>query len=277
MVVAVGEVAGASAAFAFGGKLVAIFDAGSGWRLAMLWLIVPLVLVMLAMLAMREPMRSGSNVEKPSAREALSELWRYRAFIVPLLTGRIMVGIADGAAMIWGAPTLSRTFGLAADRTGAIMAMVLLVSGLLGPIAGGMVADLCQRSGGPRQTVSALMGLALVSVPASLFALAPGVGSASFLLTTFIAVCGATVVIGTALTIVVIPNELRGFCMSVFMAVGVLFGVGLAPVTVSLLSSALGGAAMIGDALALVSVTACLFNAVTFAIGKRSFPRIAVQ
>jgi hypothetical protein len=46
--------------------------------------------------------------------------------------------------------------------------------------------------------------------------------------------------------------------MSTLAGAQVLFGVALAPVTVSVLSGILGGPAMIGKALTLVCVGACL-------------------
>ena len=103
------------------------------------------------------------------------------------------------------------------------------------------MADLCQRRGGPRQTVLVLMWLAIVSVPTSLFALMTGPILAAAVLVLFIATCDAMLVMVVPVTTVVIPNELRGLCMAVLFATGVLFDVGLAPVLVSMLSNAMGG------------------------------------
>jgi MFS family permease len=184
-----------------------------------------------------------------------------------------MVGVADGAAVIWAAPTLSRSFSLAPGRVGAIMATVLLVSGVLGPILGGVLADICQRTGGPPRTMLVLSGLAILSVPAGFFAIAPSVAAASGLLVVFVTVGYAISVTATTLTTVVIPNELRAFCMAVLIAIGVLCGVGLAPVAVSVVSGAVGGPPMIGRALTIVSVATSLLGAATFAFGRRNLSR----
>jgi predicted MFS family arabinose efflux permease len=274
MVVVVGQCAGNSAAFALGGVLQAMGDSWpNDWRYAMLWMAVPLGAVVLLTLAMREPQRTELVIQKPSARRACAELWRYRAVIAPLLVGLSMLGVAEGAAVTWVAPTLSRSFALSPDRIGVIMGSVLLVSGVLGPIAGGILADVCQRRGGPRRTMSVLSALALLTVPAGLFALTASAASASALLFVFMAVGGAIVVAGTTLFTIVIPNELRGLCMAVLSAAFLLLGFGLAPLTVSLLSGAIGGPAMIGEALAWVCATTSLFATAVFAFGIRYFPR----
>lgn len=272
MVVAVGEVAGASAAFALGGALVSMFDFGNGWRWAIVCLGIPLLPAILSMWALREPPRTGFTIQNPTVRDAIAELWSYRSIVSILLVGRVIVGIADGAALIWAAPTLSRSYHLAPDRTGSIMGVVLLVSGVLGPIIGGMMADLCQRAGGPRRTVTILMWLSLLSIPPGLFPFMPEATSASILLLILVAICDAILVMVVPVTTVLIPNELRGLCMSLLFGCGVLFGVGLAPVTVSLLSGAIGGPAMIGTALGSVCVGTSLFGALAFAYGRKYLP-----
>jgi MFS family permease len=278
MMVVIGQFAGMAAAFALGGALLAMTgSAPNGWRWAMLWLAAPLVAVIFLILAMREPPRTGVALQNPSAREAFAELWRYRAVIAPLMAGLIMAEIAVGAVLVWAAPTLSRSFALAPDRIGAIMFTVVLTSGILGSITGGVLADLCQRAGGPRRTMSALGGLALLTVPAGFFAVVPGVGPASVLLFILMTIVGAILVTAVALFTIVIPNELRGLCLSAMTGANVFFGVALAPVTVSLLSGAIGGPATIGRALAIVCVAAGLLGAATFAFGRRYFPGAAMQ
>jgi MFS family permease len=270
MVMALGQVGGLSIAFALGGALVVMPEVGpNSWRWAMLWLSAPLLPVVFAMLIMREPPRSGVTIEKPSVREAFAELWRYRTIIAPLFAGIAIVQLAEGASGIWAAPTLSRSFGLSPDRVGAIMAIGLLISGMLGPVTGGLLADHCQRGGGPRRTLSVLIALACLSIPAGLFAVAQGVVSATVLLFVFATIGGAINVMVTTLLTVIIPNELRGLCMSVMMAICLLFGFAVAPLSVSLVSGAIGGPEKLGEALSSVCVVTCIAGTVMFILGKR--------
>jgi len=274
----VGQVAGNSAAFAFGGALLAMSGSEpEGWRWSMLWLNALLVPILLLSLLLREPNRTGLVIANPTARQIWGELRHYRIVIVVIATAIVLVEIAIGAMLIWGAPMLSRNYGLPPETVGGTMAMGMLVSGILGPLVGGMLADLCQRTGGPRRTVSVLGGIALVSAPAGLFAFLPGVTGASILLVSVMTIMLVVVVMGMALFTIVIPNELRGLCMSALVAACILSGLAVAPLAVSLLSSAMGGLIMIGKALSIVCVAASLLAAMTFAMGRAYVPREAVE
>jgi MFS family permease len=274
-VLAIGQVAGMSAAFALGGELLARAEPGpDAWRYAMLEISVPLLVVLVLVLGTREPVRTGIAVSEPSTRASFGELWRYRAVATPLLMGVVMVGLVDSASMIWAAPTLSRDFALRPDRVGTIMATCLLTASLLGPLIGGLLADFCQRTGGPRRTVAAIGGLALLSAPSGLFAVMPGVVSASALLTVFMTIGSAIGVSGAPVSTIVIPNELRGLYMAVTSAVSAPLSLGLAPLLVSLLSGHLGGPQMIGRALAILCFTISMLGAALFTFGRRYFPAV---
>jgi MFS family permease len=274
MVVVVGQSAGMSAAFALGGAFLALTaPCPHAWQWTIFWLSAPLVPVALLMPAIRELPRTGLVIRNPSLRDTLAELWRCRAFMGVFLVGFSLTKIANVAALTWATPTLSRHFELSPERIGMIMAGIVLVSSILGSVAGGVLADVCQRRGGPHRTMAMLSGLALLSVPTGLFAAVPGVGSAALLLVLLLTLVVAIIVAGVALFSIVIPNELRGFCMTLLATVEVFFGIGLAPVMVSALSSALGGPTMIGKALTLVCVAASLLATATFLSGIRYFPR----
>lgn len=153
------------------------------------------------------------------------------------------------------------------------MAMAMIVSGVVGPLLGGTLADICQRTGGPRRTIFALGAVAVLGVPGGLFALMPGVFSASVLLVLCIMISAAAAAMGVTLFTIVIPNEMRGLCLAILAAADSLFAFALAPVAVSLLSGAFGGPGMMGQSLAVVCVTASFLCAMTFALGRRYLPR----
>jgi MFS family permease len=270
MAVTVGQYIGLSAAFALGGVLLNRFCCtGDSWRWSMLVLSVPLLLAVVATAILREPPRIDVTVQNPTLREVWDELIQYRSVILPLMLGLVAAEMAIDGALVWAAPSLARTFKLAPERIGAIMGTGFLLSGLLGPVAGGMLADFCQRSGGARRTMAALGCLALATVPAALFAVGPNGICASVLLVIYMTAVGAMLVAGTTLFTIVVPNEIRGICMAVLGAVTTLFGMGVAPVAVSLLSGALGGSAMLDRALALMGIISCLLGAAAFFLGRR--------
>jgi predicted MFS family arabinose efflux permease len=278
MVVLIGQFAGMATAFALGGMLATMFDSSpNGWRWAMLGLGSLLVPVTFLTLMMREPRRTGTGIENPSVIDALTAAWRYRPVILPLFAGSIMAEISLCAVLVWAAPALSRHFALSPARVGAIMSIAVFISGILGSTMGGLLADRCQRAGGPRRTLSILSGLALVSVPAGFFAVVSPVLAASALLVAFMVVVGALIVMVVALLTIVVPSELRGLCLAAMIGANTFFGVALAPLIVSLLSGEIGGPAMIGKALAFLCAAAGLFSAVMFAFGRQNFSREITQ
>ena len=281
MVVAIGEIGGAPVAFALGGVLLAaggsMLEVGlTGWRSALLRMSLVLLPVVLLMLLVREPPRAELVEKNPPVSEVWPELWRYRSVIGPLLVARIMVWIADGAVLVWAAPSFTRRFGLPPDRIGALMGTALLVSGLLGPILGGSLADLCQRSGGPRRTVVALAGLALLSTAAAPFTLMPNAALGGLLLTAFLTLGYMLGTAGITLATVVVPSELRGLYLALTVTVGALFFIGVAPLAVSSLAGAFGGSAMIGQALGVVCGVTSLLGASVLAFSRRYFPPAGV-
>lgn len=277
MLISMGQIGGMAGAFALGGMLLALFGAGpKGWRLAVLALSGPLVLITLLIPLMAEPTRTDVATVNPSPTQSIAELWTYRAVVGPVLIGYALVAaIADGATLVWLAPTLSRRFALSPDRIGTTMGLLLLVSGILGPLVGGAVADICQRTRGPRLTIAALTALTLLGVPASLFAVAPSIATAIVAVVLFLTIAMATGVIVTTLFTIIVPNEVRGLCLSAMWTIGALLGFGVGPMAVSLLSNAMGGGgAMVGVALAAICVGCSLAGATAFAMGRRSIPAV---
>lgn len=278
MTVSVGQLGGVSGAFALGGMLLTTSSSRpGGWHWAMLWLAAPLIPVALLLLRVREPPRASVPAKKTAARQVWRELWLYRAVLAPLFVGIVIIETGVGAVLTWAAPTLSRRFALQPDSIGAIMSAGLLFSGILGPVGGGLLADVCQRAGGSRRTMLVLTALAVLCIPTGLFAIIPGVVPSSILLGMLMTIMLATAVMGMTLFTIVVPGDLRGLCMAVLVGANILFAMGLAPVIVSLLSGALGGLAMIGNALTVVCVTTGVFAAMTFAFGSRYLPSVPTR
>jgi predicted MFS family arabinose efflux permease len=273
----IGQVVGNSTAFALGGALLAASsDQVEGWRWSMFWLTAPVVPIVLSSFLLREPVRTGVIIEEPTVRELWGELRQYRAAISVVASAVIVVEMAIGAMLIWGAPMLSRIYAVPPERVGAIMGAGMLISGVLGPILGGALADLAQRNGGPPRTAALLGVIAFLAAPAGLFAFVTSITIASVLLITAMTMMLAVAIMGIALFSIVIPSEMRGLCMSVLVAACIVSGLAVAPPVVSILSGAMGGLAMIGKALSLVCVASSLFAALILAFGQRSLPSSAV-
>jgi len=273
MIMTVGQLSGVAGAFALGGKLLASYGGVStGWQSAMLWLAAPLVPVVLLTLLMRDHRRQSNVSKKAPISSVWKEVWRHRAHAAPLLTGLFMMELAICATLVWTAPAFSRRFTVAPDRIGAAIATAVMVSGLVGSIVGGTLADACQRSGGPRRTLSVVVALTLLDTIAAEFPNLPEWGAATIVFASFLTISTAIMGMATTVFTVVIPEHIRGLFTSILSAGGII-GFGLAPVVVSGVSSMLGGPSTIAHSLAAVCATTSLLSAAVFAFGARSLWR----
>jgi MFS transporter, Spinster family, sphingosine-1-phosphate transporter len=273
MALAWGQVIGSSAIFAVCGYLLGAFEGNpAGWRWTLVIATGLLAPVAILILTLREPERSNPAVQKRPLIGELKALRPYWAAASCLIAGRVIVRVADGAAGVWTAPMFARDFGLPPAQVGAVMSTVILASGLLGPAIAGFLADKCQKAGGPRQTIRMFSYWVLLSVPFALYPLAPGVGAASALFMAFYMIGVMAGVLVTTIMTVVIPSEQYGVCLGIMLVVEGVFGVGLAPLLVSTLSTVMGGPHYVGKALAIVCAMTSLAGSVVLFSSQRFFP-----
>jgi MFS family permease len=272
MILAVLQIASTSAAFTLGGELAAYFDHTlNGWRWSMLGLTIPLTLVFLLTLCIRDLPRASSIPRILGWRATSAALWHYRTKLATLSFGYFIVAVGYTAALVWTAPILARYFKLAPDRIGSLMGIVLLISGLLGPLLGGTLADLCQRTGGPRRLISLMMILSLVQVPSGFYGVMPNVPLLALLLFVLCSLCYVKGIICTTVASLIVPEELLGVT---FGALNVLSAIlsSTAPVAVSVLAERIGGIPGIREGLTSVCVITSLVGVAIFAVGRRYFP-----
>jgi MFS family permease len=264
--VAIGAVVGMSCAFALGGVLLtALRSQVDIWRWAMLGLGAPLIVVLLVTLALQDPPHGQARRYNASSSGTFRQLWLYRRRVLPFALGFALVGgIADGAVVIWAGPMFTRKFEFTSARVGTIMASILLINGVLGPVVGGALADFGQRTGGPHRTMRVLIVLLSLSIPLGCFALVPTVLSASILLGLFL-ICGTAFSVALmTLTTIVVPNYLRASCLAFLLAISNLFAYGVAPLLVSHLSTLMGEGGVIEKSLTIVCVVSSALGGLVF-------------
>jgi MFS family permease len=280
-----GTMVGGAAGFAFSGLLLgALTSAALGWPFVGLapWRGVHLVfavvsgLCVLVTLALREPARHEVEIsENPAFRQAMAAIWRRRGLLAPMFVGQISVVMADTAASIWAAPVLTRTYGLQPTQYAGWMGLVLLGAGLFGAVFGGFAADLGQKSrirGGI--LIGAVVGSAL-SIPASLFPIMPTVPGFAAMLGLLLLSGTATGLVTATAVAVLVPNDIRGICLGVFVVMIAVIGLGVAPTLVAFVSERLGGEAHLGMALAITGVITSILSLGGFALAMTKAPRLS--
>lgn len=279
LLLTIGKYAGAALAFALGGALLDHFNSAGGLFDLSSWRSVHLALGLLslagtaALLFLREPERREVSIG-PSAplREAFAELWSYRRFLAPLFLGQLGVFMADASAAIWAAPVLQRSYGLGPGDFAGWMGAVIFGAGILGALIGGFAADFGQRHARRGAVLDGAVIAALLALPAAAFPLASGTvgfGGALFVLLMGGTICG--LVTATAMA-VLLPNELRGVAIGVFVALGGLVAFGVAPTLVVALSGPFGGEQGLAPALAAMGLVVSALGCVGFVLARRNAP-----
>ncbi len=282
LISALGKNLGIGAGFAVAGWLLGLFAAAgapqwfgdiAAWRSAQWALGLISIVLMLPLLLLREPPRREveSSVTAPF-KVVMTEVWERRAFLIPLFVGQTAVVMADAAAGIWASPVLQRHYGLQPADFGGWLGGLVLLGGVVGAIGGGLLADWGQKSGRRGGLLIGAIACAAVGVPASLFPLMPTVpafGAAIFVLLLMGTITG--LITSVALT-VLLPNELRGLTIGAFIAVAGLIGFGIAPSLVTIVSSLLGGEAMLREGLAIIGVLVSIVSVFAFWVAMRRAP-----
>lgn len=254
-----GQMAGNAGAFALGavvmgGSIMTLDVEMPKWRQLQLVCAAIGVCAGLSVLLLREPARRemARGICLPLS-DALAILWARRRLLGPLIFGQISVVMADSAAIIWSASVLTRNHQLAPEQFGGWMAVVILVSGGMGGLLGGLAVDYGQRPGARGGIMGGAVLASILAIPAAFYAIHPSVTGFALLLALLLGCGSATGIITVTVLALKLPNEVRGLCLSVFIALAALAGLGIAPTLVPLLASLLGGEARTGLALGLMT------------------------
>ncbi|MGI9168714.1 MAG: MFS transporter, partial [Caulobacteraceae bacterium] len=165
-----GMVVGGGVALAIGGSLleaartglfeaVPLLGAVPPWRAVLLVLGAPGVVIALLLLTIREPVRrhgAGETVARRySLREVAGALAARRRLVAPLLGAMALMSVGDFSLLNWTPALLSRNYRLSAGEIGVALGALVVVTGALGTVLGGLLSDRRARSGGTRGRIGA--------------------------------------------------------------------------------------------------------------------------
>lgn len=244
---------GMGAALLIGGALVEALQAigpvelalvGSlrPWQLTLIAVGAPGLLLALLALALREPRRAGRSAAIAATdRERPPSIWsHYRgsaaAILLHHLTVTFMV-MSLYAVLGWAPEHFRRTFGEAASVSGMAIGLLVIIAGTAGVLAGGILSDALLRRGVGAARLLVLAGASLLAIPAALlFALAADPGSALAAMAIAILFISTLSSVGAAGMQELVPARLRGTGGAIYQLVANLFGLGLGPTIVALVT-----------------------------------------
>lgn len=258
---------------AFAGRHLQPLFGATSWRSAQWALGALSALLCVPLFLLREPERHEVEAG-PNApfRVVLAELWSRRGWVVPLFVGQTSVVMADAAAGVWASPVLQRNYHLQPADFAGWLGAIVLVTGMMGAIIGGLAADWGQKSGIHGGLLIGAIIASALGIPAALFPVVPGVVGFGAAIGLLLLAGTVTGLIASVVLTVWLPNELRGLAIGAFISVAGLIGFGVAPSLVTLVSNLLGGEGHLNSALAIVGVIVSTASVWGFFAAMRATP-----
>src|SRR2546426_3064344 len=138
-----GSTVGIAVGFAGGGFIAEKF----GWRSAFFFAAIPGILFALLAFGLREPLRGSMEIRGPALKKTYDASLTKIVALLRIPTLRATIGaqtllffvLASNA--FWLPLVLNRRFNLSVGRAGLLAGVVLVLGGLIGPLAGGWIAD----------------------------------------------------------------------------------------------------------------------------------------
>lgn len=225
------------------------------------------------LLLLREPERHEVEAGPSApARVVWAEVKARRGWIVPLFIGQTSVVMADAAAGIWVSPVIQRSYHLQPGDFAGWLGALVLATGIIGSVIGGVAADVGQKSKVRGGLLVGAVIAAIFGIPSALFPVMPDVLTLGIAVGALMLAGSITAIIASVALTVWLPNELRGLCIGAFIAVAGLIGFGLTPPLVTAVSSWLGGESHLNVALAIVGTLVSILSVVGFAVAMRHAP-----
>lgn len=208
------------------------------WQLIFLLLGAAGVLFTLLMLAVREPQRQGvgAGVVVPM-REVGAYLRANRKTVICHNFGFACISFASYGSGAWVPTFFVRTYGWDAGHVGVVYGSIVAVFGCLGIVFGGRLADRWARRG--RTDANMRVGLlaACLVLPLSLiYPLLNDANLVAVLMAPTVFCLSMPFGVAPAAIQEIMPNAMRGQASAIYLFVVTLFGLGVGPTAVALVT-----------------------------------------
>jgi MFS family permease len=243
--VAMGIVLGTGIAIGVGGFLLQAAQRGAfaeypllasmpAWRAVFVIAGAPGLLIALLLLSVPEPERHERSITtQPPFGEAMRRFLRHSAALRPMFVGAALLAMGDFALFAWSPTILSRSYDLSGADIGVWLGSAAILGGVLGTLAGGVLADIAVKSGGSasRLRLAAAFGVgAIIGGFAGVASTAPVMIVLIFI---WVFCSSAAGTIGFTAVQEFMPNEMRGLATSLIGFCNTVIGLGMGPIMVA--------------------------------------------
>jgi MFS transporter, Spinster family, sphingosine-1-phosphate transporter len=189
-----------------------------GWRMSFIVSAVPgVILALLIALLMKEPERAESQEKAKLEKGMVAGLARNKPYLCSIL-GYAAVTFSLGGLSWWMPSFLQRVDGRSQSSAAFVMGAITVVTGLLGTIVGGVIAQRWSRTNGKALFLVPALGSLLAAPPALVCFFGPQLFGTKALTLPALAVAVFLIFLGTgpvnAATINVVRPEVRATAMA---------------------------------------------------------------
>jgi MFS family permease len=212
------------------------------WQLVFFIVGLPGLLVALLFLTVQEPARKGvTRAHDGSTTVSLRAVWAYiqdnRATFLCLNVGLGLVALYGYGSTAWIPTLFIRRFGWTAGHTGQVFGLIIAISGTLGMVCGGKLADWARERGYADADLRVAFLCVVCCLPfAVLFPLAPTANLAAALLAPVVFFESAPFGVAPAAIQHMMPNTMRAQATAFYLFMINLIGIGLGPTVVAMLT-----------------------------------------
>ncbi len=253
------------------------------WRVMFLVAGAPGLPLATLLLTVREPLRLShqgraidANARPPQVRELMSFIFKWRSVFFRLFAVQALAGLIGYSVVGWAVVVLGRTLALPNAQAAMLLGVCVMMGGLGGALAGGFLSDLLERRAVLAARLRVTMLGTLIILPAGVvWPLAHSAPLTLFALT--LTMLGGAMATGSgpATFQEIVPNQMRGQIIAVYLLIASLFGIGLGPTSVAWLASRLSaGENGLSYALASVAGVASALAVVLAATALSAYMRL---
>jgi MFS family permease len=278
-----GMIVGVGAAIAIGGGLLQVAEESSlralpvigalaPWRIVLLLAGIAGLVMSAVMATVHEPAGRSFSPSRLRARLfGLGEIGRafrsHAGVLAPLYGALAFWSIVDFALLSWTPALLMRRFAWSPGEVGARLGTLVILTGLIGTPAGGLICDRVTARWGMRARFPLLLSVALggiLGIPVGLLGM-PAEALASAGCWVFLSSAMGTIAISTILDI--LPQESRGFGTSTIAFNNIIVGLGLGPTLVALVTDRIfHDAQAVGYAMSCIIAPSVLMAILLYAV-----------
>lgn len=236
---------------------IPVVGATLGWQAAFFVAATPGIPVILALLTVREPVRTETGRKSAEKPKIMPQLKRHRSAYLAIYASYVLMTFVGLSTTAWGPTFLVRSFHLTPAQSGLILGPIGFTA-IIGALASGWLSDRfakSKHSGGRFRTP--LVGWPILLLATIGYLFSPALWQ--------VLVCWGLMLIGGSIILVscppvlqdITPNRLRGRAQALFYVFSIAIGLGIAPALVALVTDRVfGDPAMLRYSLAVVQIPA---------------------